>query len=509
MLRIFAFASQIHLETLLTSAAILTCFLFVVYDTWWRFLGTSGTLRGRNGFPVLGCFPLLGKNKERVFMDWSRTIYGPIYYARLGASRVLVLNGYEAVREALVLRPQAFAGRCKTELMKLLYEGQHGIMQLDHGPMWKEQRKFGQNALGSLGMGKRSLQSKMVNEFNCLSSTLEEELSANGSKGVYLDDMLWLYAANVISLLIFNESFDPDNEKWFGAMRENIRSHTARRERFLYLLMYVPFLKNLPLVRQQLNVTIQGRKTKIAKFKQFVENHRQSRDPEDPRDFIDCYLNIMDSKSGEDSFTEKQLLYFMNDLFLAGTETSSNTNSWAILLLLKNPEVMKRLRNEIDFLGREPALEDEYKMPYTRAVMQEIFRYRPALPCNIIPRKTTTSIQLNGHSIPAGMPVIANIWSVHHDPVTWAPDPETFRPERHLNRDGEFMTSDHVMPFSVGLRSCIGRNLARNELFIFLTSILRKFNLEFADGCYVDDMTGESGLLLHPPSYKVKGSLRV
>uniref|UniRef100_H2Z8U0 Uncharacterized protein n=1 Tax=Ciona savignyi TaxID=51511 RepID=H2Z8U0_CIOSA len=61
--------------------------------------------------------------------------------------------------------------------------------------------------------------------------------------------MLRLYAANVISSLIFNQTFE---SSWFA--ENNAQNHTARRERFLILLMYMPGLKNLPIVRQQLAV---------------------------------------------------------------------------------------------------------------------------------------------------------------------------------------------------------------------------------------------------------------
>uniref|UniRef100_H2ZMN6 Uncharacterized protein n=1 Tax=Ciona savignyi TaxID=51511 RepID=H2ZMN6_CIOSA len=489
------------IESLLAGLCL---FLLLVYDALIRLRGTSGTLPGKDGFPLVGCFPMLGKHKERMLMKWSSSGLGPVFYARLGASRVLVLNGYDVIKEALLQRPLAMAGRVESDLIQELYDGKHGLIQLDHGPLWKEQRKFGQTTLGGLGMGKRSFEVTIVDEFNCFATTLENELNMNEPKGVNLTRMLRLYAANVISSLIFNQTFE---SSWFA--ENDVPKHTAR---FLILLMYVPGLKNLPFVRQQLAITTRTRLDKVKIFRTLVEEHRKSRDPNEPRDFIDCYLNVLAKNKGENSsFTEKQLLYYIADLFLAGTETSATTNAWALLLVLKNPEVKRKLRAELDVVGKQPTLvssNDECRMPYTRAVMQEVFRFRPAVPFNIIARKTTSELELKGYKIPAGMPVIANLWSVHHDPVTWAPDPEIFRPGRHLDDDGNFVPSNHVIPFSVGARSCIGRNLAKNELFVFITSVLRRFDLELADGCHVGDISGDSGMLLHPPKYKVKGSVK-
>uniref|UniRef100_H2YJ29 Uncharacterized protein n=1 Tax=Ciona savignyi TaxID=51511 RepID=H2YJ29_CIOSA len=485
MLYLSLFFSNFSIEVVLTCFCL---FLLLVYNVRVRHGGTSGTLPGKDGFPIVGCFPMLGKHKEKVLMKWSTSSLGPMFYIRLGTSKVLVLNGYDAIKEALEQKPLAIAGRVESKF-------------LDNGLIWKEQRKFGQTTLGGLGMGKQSFQSKIRDEFNCLAATLESELSINGPKGVNFTSMLRLYAANIISSLVFNQTFD---STWF---EDAIPQLTPQ---FLIQMMYMPWLKYLPIVWKQLELSKRCRRDKVKIFQALVDKHRKSRDPNDPRDFVDCYLNVMEKKQGKNSsFTEKQLLYYIVDLFLAGTETSANTNAWAILLVLKNPQVKAKLRSELEAFGKSPTLEDEAKMPYTRAVMQEVFRYRTSAPLNIVARRTTSDLELKGYKVPANMPVIANLWSVHHDPLTWAPYPETFRPERHLDGDGNFIPNDHVMPFSVGARSCIGKNLAKNEVFIFITSIFSQFDLELADGCHVDNMDGDSGMLLHPPEYRVKGSIRV
>ena len=65
--------------------------------------------------------------------------------------------------------------------------------------------------------------------------------------------------------------------------------------------------------------------------------------------------------------------------------------------------------------------------------------------------------------------ILSNIWAVHHNPDVWK-DPEVFKPERHLNEKGEFVKSNQIIPFSVGPRHCLGEQLARMEVFIFLVS---------------------------------------
>jgi len=71
---------------------------------------------------------------------------------------------------------------------------------------------------------------------------------------------------------------------------------------------------------------------------------------------------------------------------------------------------------------------------------------------------------------------MSNIWHVHNDPDLW-PDLRRFDPERYLDENGRFVKSDKVIPFSIGPRSCLGENLARIEIFLFIVSILQKFKV--------------------------------
>ena len=71
--------------------------------------------------------------------------------------------------------------------------------------------------------------------------------------------------------------------------------------------------------------------------------------------------------------------------------------------------------------------------------------------------------------------MLTNIYAIHHDPAHF-PEPNTFKPERFLE-DGRFQSHSHVMPFSMGKRSCLGESLARMELFLFLTAILQVINV--------------------------------
>ena len=68
------------------------------------------------------------------------------------------------------------------------------------------------------------------------------------------------------------------------------------------------------------------------------------------------------------------------------------------------------------------------------------------------------------------------MWALHNDPNVWE-EPDQFRPERFLDTDEKFVLSNQVIPFSLGSRRCMGEQLAKMEVFIFLVSMVQKFEI--------------------------------
>ena len=100
--------------------------------------------------------------------------------------------------------------------------------------------------------------------------------------------------------------------------------------------------------------------------------------------------------------------------------------------------------------------------------------------------------------------VQANIWAVHNDPKVWK-NPEKFFPERFLDNQGNFVSSNHVIPFSVGPRHCLGDQLARMEIFIFLLGMVQKFEfLPDTNNLKLPDINkGAPGLIFAPMPFEI------
>ena len=93
---------------------------------------------------------------------------------------------------------------------------------------------------------------------------------------------------------------------------------------------------------------------------------------------------------------------------------------------------------------------------------------------------------------------------MHNDPDLWK-HPEKFIPERFLDEQGNFISSNYVIPFSVGPRHCLGEQLARMEVFIYLVGMVQKF--EFLPDPNADELPtiedGALGIVFTPRHYSL------
>lgn len=169
----------------------------------------------------------------------------------------------------------------------------------------------------------------------------------------------------------------------------------------------------------------------------------------------------------------------VNNLFITTAESINNTMNWAILYLTLNPDVQHKLWMEImEVVGssKRPSLDDQCQMTYTKAVMFETFRIASTSPFSNF-QCTTMSAEFKGYHIPMDTIIVANLYGLHHSEILWS-QPESFRPERFLEVKDETPFSP-LIPFSVGLRTCLGQTLARNEFFLMLTALVQKFSFQW------------------------------
>ncbi|XP_078500574.1 cytochrome P450 2G1-like isoform X1 [Lissotriton helveticus] len=430
--------------------------------------------------------------------------YGPVYTLHLGLRRVVILWGYEAVKEALVDQGDDFSGRGAMPTFQSVI-GNYGPI-FSNGSRWKEIRRFSLLTLRNFGMGKRSIEERIQEE----ACYLIEELK--NTKGLPFDPTLHVSnaASNVTCSVIFGKRFDYQDKDFLDLLRMiNEAAALASSLSGQLYSMYTDILEYLPGPHKKMHGV-------LCCLERFVERrvkmNQETLDPNSPRDYIDCFLMKMEEEKDnpETEFHMSQLVKSVLTLFLAGTETISTTLRYAFLLLLKYPEIKEKVITEIDnVIGRLriPSMEDRNKMPYTDAVIHEIQRYSDIVPLGV-PHMVMRDTNFRGFTLPKGTEVYAILSSVLWDPTQFT-DPDIFNPERFLDEHGNFKKSDAFIPFSAGKRICIGEGMARNELFIYITSVLQNFQLKFScDPKEIDIKPRLSGFIGIPVNYKVQAILR-
>lgn len=124
-------------------------------------------------------------------------------------------------------------------------------------------------------------------------------------------------------------------------------------------------------------------------------------------------------------------------MIIAGTDTTAVVTEWAMLELILRPQLMQRVREEIDKVVGTDRLLDEAdlaKLPFLQAFVKETLRMHPPIAINM-PREATHPSTIMGCEFPARTQLIMNIYSIHRDPSVYE-DPDSFDPDRFLETSG-------------------------------------------------------------------------
>lgn len=164
-----------------------------------------------------------------------------------------------------------------------------------------------------------------------------------------------------------------------------------------------------------------------------VEIHLNNYSKDKARDDL-IYAFIKEMKKQENNpnstFTKRQLVMIILDIFFAGATTTSTAVDLALMSLLMYPDIQQRCREEIE-KHPDVTYADRHLVPYTVATLLEAQRFFPIAPIAGI-RRVQTDCTLRGYAIPKNATVLYGLKSVLEDKEFWG-DPEVFRPERFLN----------------------------------------------------------------------------
>ncbi|KAI0819806.1 cytochrome P450 [Trametes gibbosa] len=381
---------------------------------------------GPKGLPILGnALQLPITFAEKTLYHWS-TKYGDIVYFQIFHTPAIVLNSIEVARELLDKRSSRYSDRPRMVMLTELVQAPT-LPGIPYGDRFRRRRKWMFDAVGCKPTlwGYRHIQRREVRALLLNLSEYPEQFT----------DHFHLYLAGIMLEITYGipvKSLDDELVRLADTAING--TNLAGRAGsvpvdFLPMLKYIPtwmpgagFKRNALVVREQVKAFLRiGYKHAISAIA----------DGNTAPCIFGSILKSRDRLLTPADIEEIKALSF--DVYGAGVETSRGTLASFILAMTLNKDVFRKAQAEIDEVvgyDRLPEFSDRGALPYVNAVLEEIYRWSPAFPMGI-PHRVTTHDQYRGYDIPAGCMVIANTWAMTRD-KDYYPEPETFRPERHL-----------------------------------------------------------------------------
>jgi cytochrome P450 len=163
-------------------------------------------------------------------------------------------------------------------------------------------------------------------------------------------------------------------------------------------------------------------------------------------------------------------------LFVAGSESSALTLTWAWVVLARHPDVADRVRREADqVLGGGPARPEHVRrLVFTQQVMAEVMRlYSMAW---AVPRVAREDDMIGRLHVPAGSTLVISPYLTHRLSEFW-PDPLRFDPGRFEKKAVRGRHPLAYLPFGDGVHQCVGQAFFTMESVLVLATVLSRYDI--------------------------------
>jgi len=196
-------------------------------------------------------------------------------------------------------------------------------------------------------------------------------------------------------------------------------------------------------------------------------------------DIAGAVMAARDVTTGE-AFSRSELIDQLGVFFLAGHETTASALTWAVYILASRPDILLKLRAEVDSVAGDGPLsfEQTRRMPFARAVFRETLRLYP--PITFMPRVALKPAQIGGRKLRRGALVMVAPWTLHRHKSYW-PDPDRFEPGRFLPEGERAQTPGAFIPFGAGPHTCVGAGFATAESILVLACLARRFDFDVSE----------------------------
>ncbi|KAJ9139919.1 hypothetical protein P3X46_030611 [Hevea brasiliensis] len=448
---------------------------------------------GPKAWPIVGNLLHIGKMPHISMTQYAKA-HGPLISLRLGTRVLIVGSSPMAAVEILKTNDRLLSARCVPKASPYQSQVLERIAlvwapQCTDG--WKSLRALCRTELFSAKAleSQASLREKKV-------AQMVKFLETRQGKLINVGEVVFTTVFNTLSSLFFSKDFIGLEDKGVASGLKNLIWKIMELAITPNIADFYPILAGLDpqgLRRKSLKC---GQEM-VALWEMYVKERRQKHGQDTPRnDFLDVFL--------ANGFQDDQINWLTLELFSAGTDTTTTTIEWAVAELIKNKQVMSKVREELDREINKDWIDESQvsQLPYLNACIKETLRLHPPVPF-LIPRRAVENCEVMNYTIPKDSQILVNVWAIGRDSSAWE-DPLLFKPERFLGSSLDLKGRDfEFLPFGSGRRICPGLPMATRQLPLILSSLIHCFDWSLENG--VDpaelNMTEKFGITLqkeHP-----------
>ncbi|EYU45168.1 hypothetical protein MIMGU_mgv1a023853mg [Erythranthe guttata] len=461
---------------------------------------------GPNQFHVMSYLSQL-IYKPHIALQTLAKAYGPLMSFQLGDQLMVVASSPETAKEFCRTHDRIFSGRHLPSVYHILPGTIDSsiVLSPECGKAWKLLRTIGQSCVFS----SRAMETNTWIRKAKVMDTVNHLRTKQLGQVVNLEDLMFATLANIISSALTAKNLfhiegegKEDYKEMMSLVNEVIEKTTT-----FGLVDFLPILKGVDFWSNGKAMDMY-RKIKLTWGGIIQERRASTKNDQNPssktsQDFLDIVLS-------DGTFSEDQIAISLMELLIGATDSTTITTVWLIVELIKNPEMLSKVREEIAQAVEGDELNESLlsnNCNYFQACIKETLRLHVPAPL-LVPHRAIETCKVNNYTIPKNSMVLVNSWGIARDPKYWE-DATIFKPERFLDSNiGYRGTHFEYLPFGTGLRMCPGSAVAFKNIQMLVGSLLHYFDWSLPNGddpisidmseTYLTTLKKEKPLLLVP-----------
>ncbi|KAL5976550.1 hypothetical protein ACLOJK_020883 [Asimina triloba] len=453
---------------------------------------------GPRPLPIIGNMRMMDQLTHRGLAKLADR-YGGLLYLRLGFLHTVTVSTPEMARQVLQVHDSIFSNRPATTAIQYLTYDRADMAFAHYGPFWRQMRKL---SVMKLFSRRRAESWASVREE--VASVLRDVAGKAGTP-VNVGEMVFNLTRNIIYRAAFGSSSHEGQDEFVAILQEFSKLFGA-----FNIADFIPgiawldlqgFGKRLAKARGSLDHFIDSiidehmEKAK-AKAKAAKKNEEEEEDTDMVDDLLAFYhesndlgrrqsADRVDDLQASLKLTRDNIKAIIMDVMFGGTETVASAIEWVMAELMKHPEELKKVQEEVTrVVGLDQNVQeaDIDKLHYLKCVLKETLRLHPPIP--LLLHETAEDCHIDGYFIPACTRVTINAWAIGRNKNAWE-DADQFKPSRFAAADNTLDFKGNCfefIPFGSGRRSCPGMQLGLYAMELAVAQFVHCFRWELPDG---------------------------